>query len=770
MSEKKRVFLKIYHRGVLKATRQFSDLQISVGSAEGTSVQLKHSSVHPWHALIEWREDQKFYISDLGSPKGTMLKGKPVLEHVLHHGDEITVGEFRFQFLVGLPFFGASPMKAKKALKPKDLTPEKHEGAASDSEGLEEDFVVEEKTEVVAEEHTGVKPLPTQEVIPPEELEKKTIFVGDASSQDLDIPSGGDFEKKTSSLLQKQPVASGPASPTRPSEEPALPAVPEDIPDEEEDTSFSNWDKSSTPPLSETKTPSVTDLSLESEKEQDLSVTRSFVVKKDESDSLEKTLPSSATGPMVEVIVSWKNRILSVSHFDSKTPRTITFGSHSRASIFLPNMVGTQSYRLLTLGSQIMVHVLKGVKPCIITRKSRYGAEDMRKKSLLVKQGSGEGIVLGMQQLVRLDFSPAVRVYVRYTQQVQKAALASFFDFNFSEMVGIMMSFVFMSGLLFYLYLLSPPVLLEEDKWEEAHLQKATIEFKKPQRKVRLKMAKNVRKKSMSLPVKKAKKSKKAGVKKRGRAGKLGQVASKKKSKSKKKTVTSAKPGGSLTTGKRGGSARSPRPDPTKVGLLGAFGTKGTQTELDKAYSGAGELAGLAEEVTGHAGQKESYAGKGIGTQFKNVGAGGQGSNIIGVSGGIKTKGRGGGGRGYGRGGSLGSRGGIQLVLSTEDWDVDGGVDKNAIYRAIRRKKPRMESCYNTILNQSPNVRGKVLMQWEIFGNKARKIQIVSNTVGGGKAFVRCLKKHIQDITFLRTGLKAGQIADISIPFTFQKR
>ena len=90
-------------------------------------------------------------------------------------------------------------------------------------------------------------------------------------------------------------------------------------------------------------------------------------------------------------------------------------------------------------------------------------------------------------------------------------------------------------------------------------------------------------------------------------------------------------------------------PDPTKVGLLGAFGGGGQLNTLDKGASGSGGVLGLAEKSTGFAGTKESYQGEGIGTKTKDLGSGGQGSALVGISG-IKTRGKGLGQAGSGKG------------------------------------------------------------------------------------------------------------------------
>ncbi len=493
-----------------------------------------------------------------------------------------------------------------------------------------------------------------------------------------------------------------------------------------------------------------------------------------EIQDLNHSIPTG-NGPIVEVSVAWKERILSMHHFFKDDNKNITFGSHPSADICCPNLTGQANYTLLKIGQQTSIYLSDGVKASVVDRKgNEHPFEKLVKKGLIATYGSQQTLSLNQNQLVRLDFSPALKVYIRYTNRSQKALYSGLFDFNFSEMMGLMMSFFFMSMLFFYLALFSPQFLSPNEDLQEEAVKKATIVFKKKPnrpRPVKLKMSDKVRKVKISIPNKKKvpKKSKKAGVKIKGRTGRLGEVAAKRIEKSKKKTITSARPGGSVNTKKAGGGPKSPSPDPTKVGLLGVFGKKGTQQELDKAYSGTEELAGLAKQATGYAGQQESYTGKGIGTQFKNTGAGGKGSALIGVSAGIKTKGRGGGVKGYGTGGSLGSRGVVQLQLGTSDWTVEGGVDKNAILRVIRRNKHQLEWCYEFALQKKPDLEGKVLVQWDIVNERVRGTKVKRNTTNDS-ALARCLISRLRNFRFTGTGLKKGQIGEVSIPFVVTKK
>jgi hypothetical protein len=72
---------------------------------------------------------------------------------------------------------------------------------------------------------------------------------------------------------------------------------------------------------------------------------------------------------------------------------------------------------------------------------------------------------------------------------------------------------------------------------------------------------------------------------------------------------------------------------------LSAFGSGGSRSKMDKAYSGSGELIGDAGKATGSSGFNENRAGSDVGSKFKDTGAGGKGTATTGIAG-IGTKGR----------------------------------------------------------------------------------------------------------------------------------
>ena len=765
MLAEQRVFLKVYRSEKLVTSQQFSQDQISIGSsADGPSLVLKDSSVCFWHALIE-RQGAEYHISDLGSPTGTFVNSQPVLESPLKHGDQIKVGDFDIQFFINVPFVKEGLQSADPEKKSEGKKDTLQTGAALSQQDSEvslptQAVTKQQKPKVPPLKTTSQPEPPSQEDelesgLPFQEIQKEESF------HDLDISDDFIRPLKKKSTQKTKPVAEKETG-VSPLKEADIDVSPLKEKEVLPSSSFPTVDVESPPSYKEEQTLDVHPVP---------SNTQGTYAPKSAISDLDKHIPPGS-GPIIEVTVAWKERVLSVHHFKEDSG-VVTLGSDSKSDVFCPNLIGKAKYNLLNVGRSAVVYLSDGIKASLIDHKGKHSFEKLVEKGLITTIGSQQALPLNQSQLVRLDFSSSLRVYVRYSNRVQKAAVAGFFDFNFSEMMGLMMSFFFMSMLFFYLALFSPQFLDPSEDLEEAGIKKATIEFKRKNRVVKLKLAEKTRKKKtrLSIPHKQKvpRKRKKVGIKKQGSPGRLGQVKAKPKVKSKKKTITSARPGGSVTTKKSGAGPKSPRPDPTKVGLLGVFGKKGTQKQLDKAYSGTGELAGLAEQATGYAGQKESYTGEGIGTKFKNTGGGGKGSALIGVSSGIKTKGRGGGARGYGTGGSLGQRGRVQLELGTSDWEVEGGVDKDAILRVIRRNKHQLEMCYEFALQKKPDLEGKVLVQWNIVNERVRGVKVRRNTTNDS-ALARCLMSRLQNFRFTGTGLEKGQIGEVSIPFVVTKK
>ncbi len=699
------IFFKIYKDNKLLGIKQVRQDQASIGQSPEVEICLNGDNVLPWHALVENRGDE-YFISDLGSSTGTFVNERKIIESPLKAGDRIQIDNFLIEFFIGVPY-----------LKPAQKPSVPVEEAVQDVEITSEE--VEEKAEKPVKKPKKKK------------IAKKKVVPSKKEKVTVPVPP-----PKKSSVKEAPAVASISEVPVEQS------APPEDLMRK----SFrSNPWKNLLPtkPAKQTFAP--------------LSMVK----------DLDRAIPPGRGG-VVEILVAWEERIIEVHH--SKKNEIVTIGNHPDAVIQVPNLFSNKPYALVHAGQIAQVYIESGMKGKIIRENKQVDFNVALKKGVMTRSATGASrLSLGQKEVLRVDLHPSLRVYIRYTSLSTKAPKALLFDFNEAELVGIGLALCFMLALFFFVGIYYPRFLVEEEKLDEKVIRMATIQFKPSRPKLaRMSVQKQKQSKKENIPVQAPKKSKKpVQIKKAGKKpGKIGAVASRKKPKKKpRKVVTSARSGSSPIKSKKGGSgARSPKPDPTKVGLLGVFGKGGIQKQLDKAYSGAGELGGLANQATGSSGTKETYSGEGIGTKFKDAGVGGKGSNLIGISG-VATRGRGGGTKGFGRGGGFGNRGSVNLSFGTSEIDVEGSLDKEAILRVVRNNRAQLERCHSMVLQNNPSIQGRVKVKWVIQGDRVVSAKVISNE-SGSKSLAQCLLSRLKNWRFPGAVTK-GDAGEISFPFVF---
>lgn len=97
------LFLRILKDGKLLDVKQFTGHTIVIGREGKVDAIVTDMSLSPIHAMIEEREDGKFYVCDLGSQSGTFVKGEKVVDAQVESGDEFKLGDVTFEFHVGVP-------------------------------------------------------------------------------------------------------------------------------------------------------------------------------------------------------------------------------------------------------------------------------------------------------------------------------------------------------------------------------------------------------------------------------------------------------------------------------------------------------------------------------------------------------------------------------------------------------------------------------------------------------------------------------------------
>lgn len=482
-----------------------------------------------------------------------------------------------------------------------------------------------------------------------------------------------------------------------------------------------------------------------------------------------------SVGNLIEVMVCWKDRVLQSYHFNKN--QQIFMGSENFCQIPVPTLIGKMSYKLLQISRGVKIFINSGVKATLF-----QGKDKNTRTSHSVPDN--QNVNLKPYEMIRLDFADSLKVYIRLMKHVVKPSSANLFGLKASEMMAIFLSGLATCLLIFYGSFYAPHFLLKKDIFKEKDIRVAKIIFKKIPKKTQAKIVKlelkkqakqavtikkRFKKKTLSITrlkkkkIRRIKKIKKFNNPKKGRTGKQALLARSKFKKKRKTIVSSARPGGSLKTKKTGSSAKSIKLDPTKIGLLGTFGSGGKLKQLSKQASGSGGLLGLAKKSTGFAGTEEFYKGESIGTKTKVLNSGGRSSALIGISG-IKTKSRGAGLIGKHQGG-LGKRNAIQIQFTEQDLEVVGAIDQQAIFETLKRNISSFKRCYSLSLNQDPSTQGSLSMKWQIAVNgRGNKARAVNNSIGN-RLLIGCVSRVLNKLKFLIP--PKGQIPLIKFTFRF---
>ena len=185
----------------------------------------------------------------------------------------------------------------------------------------------------------------------------------------------------------------------------------------------------------------------------------------------------------------------------------------------------------------------------------------------------------------------------------------------------------------------------------------------------------------------------------------------------------------------------------------------GRDSALGKDASDA--MGGLVGTEAG-----DAYGGGGFGLVGAGGGGGGTGEGTIGL-GNIGTVGHGaGGGGGYGaRVGALKGRkaGAPEVVAGTAE--VRGSLDKELIRRIIRRHINEVKFCYERELTRTPNMEGRVMINFTIGPTGTVAASMVQSSTLGNPAVEQCIAVAVRRWEFPRP---QGGIVVVTYPFVLK--
>lgn len=690
--------------------KQFDQDQIVIGHNAEVHLDLDSDQVSPIHCLVELR-DNGYYVCDLGSSSGTFKNGQAILDEMISSGDEINVGPFKIVFFVGVPKPKVVPTVAAAAI----TTP-----AA-----------------------TGEVPAPAPVATPPPapSVTESPVFV--------------EYEEPV------KPPASVPMPPpatVKVEEIKVVPvAVPTEMPKIEEKPVIA-------------KAPVRPEIRAERGSYKKQKKSKTFAPPSEVQDL--KSYLKPGKGATLEVIVAWKERVITTYHYKGGK-KTVRINGGAEDDISIPSGLVPKNFPLLDLTAGVKVNTSTEMDVVMMTGNMEQSIDDMARSGKAQRGNVGWNIRIDQGDMLVINLPGGnITLYLRYVPPAPVVPMLPPLMLSGSELMGVVIAIVMVSLLALYISATTPKDW-QENKQEDVQ-RIAQVVFNKPpvqntpvptpppptppaptptptpppptpsptpKKVVVADKTQEAQKKGPNV-----KTETKTQV-----AARASEVAPKPNAKDRTKKFTSTRQGGAIKTGETAGAnAASSNKDLSKVGLFSAFGGGGARANIDKAYTGAGEVLGMADKATGTSGFNENRAGDDLGSKFKDAGAGGKGTATQGIAG-VGTKGRGSGQSAYGAADGFGSKSTVAIEGGGFEESFDGTIDKEAIRRVIRAKLHEVKSCYERVLNtleKGRKLEGKIVLGWEIVTNGvAKNVKVKSSNLGNTQV-ENCIRDRLASWTF----------------------
>lgn len=489
-------------------------------------------------------------------------------------------------------------------------------------------------------------------------------------------------------------------------------------------------------------------------------------------------------GGVVEVLVSWHERVLNTYHLSQKGKYTLS-GPGQNSTFQVPLAFPLIPF-VEILNGVVRIFVYTDMDVELVNKDIKLSRQDLENQGRL-SGAEQKSIRLEQNEVIFIGLKNGVMLAIRYSSQAPLQPVAPML-LTSSESAGVIASIIIALLMGFYISVSAPKVAeVQEEEEIKRVAQIIFTELNKvppPPPPPEKENPPPPPEQPKPLPPPKVEKvveatDKKQEQKNKGAPDKPEQVAQKKSVQgkaaevratnpnNKKKMFTSNKQGGAIKTGdKAGANAQSAEKDVTNQGLLSAFGSGGVRSKLDKAYNGSGELLGAAGSATGSSGFNEDRAGDDLGSKFKDTGAGGKGTATQGIAG-VGTKGRGSGMSAYGSDTGFGDKNSVKIESGGAEEEFVGSIDREAVRRVVRSALAAFKACYERELKSNSKLEGKVMISWEIREKgvaAAAKVLQDKSTINNSNV-ENCVRSRMLTLRFPEP--PPGTIAEVQYPFYF---
>ncbi len=488
-----------------------------------------------------------------------------------------------------------------------------------------------------------------------------------------------------------------------------------------------------------------------------------------------KTYLRPTKGPVLEVLVAWKERIISSHHFSTK--KQITMGPEASCDINIPSTFLAQKILFANLAQGTKIFLANGMTPEIYQTEKKYDAELMHSLGKSTREKNGVAVRLDQGELLSITVGDGtLQIFVRHVPGTMVPSLSGL-DLTAGELTGLIVSFVVVALLALYVSVYNPGDQGQDKQEDQLKLAKFVYTAKEiPTPKPPEPPPKPVEQPPPKLPLQKVEvvknskdtsgDPKKKSAAMRDKPARAEEVRTN-NSKSTRKTFTSAiKQGGAVKTTDKAAANAASKKDVNDMGLLSAFSGGGTRKSLDKAYSGSGELIGTGSQATGSSGMNENRPGDDLGGKFKDTGAGGKGTATQGIAG-IKTLGRSSGQDKYGNVG-VGGKGSVAIEAGGTGAEFVGTVDREQVRRVVRSILAQIKSCFDRGLVTNSNLEGKIVIHWEVVEQGHVKLSNVKDSPKELKEVATCVAAKIREQRFPEP--PGGSYYEVDYPFMMSKQ
>ncbi len=486
-----------------------------------------------------------------------------------------------------------------------------------------------------------------------------------------------------------------------------------------------------------------------------------------------KTHLRPTKGSIVEVIVSWQERILQTYHYRSKG--LVRVGS-AENQIQLPERSILKGWPLIEIAGGVRVAVSQEMGFELIQSQGQKTLDEVLKLGKGSKGPNGILVRLDQNEMICLSLMGGqIQIFIRYVPTAPVAPLIPALLLSGPELTALIMSLVLVGLLAFYISATTPLPMEEED---EEITRRAQIIFNTPPKPPPAPPTEEPKPTEPPQTTQADVSDKKQEAQKKGQltpekvsqdkqAGRATEVAPIPNSQNRPKKFTATKQGGAIKLGAKPG-ANAQSKDLSRAGLFSAFGPGGSRAKLDPSYSGAGEILGQADKATGTSGMEANRPGSDLGSKFKDTGAGGKGTATEGISG-IGTKGRSTGQGLYGTLEGFGEKTSVAIEPGEAEADFTGTIDKEAVRRVVRHYLYEIRGCYQKELNKlerGQRLEGKVTVTWDIIERGiAKNVRIRESTLKSAKV-ENCIRERLANWEF--PSPPVGMTAEVTYPFYFK--